>query len=148
LRNLLTGSVLAALQQGNLLEELYALVSAGADPTPDYERRLADATKQFMDGALSNIMQQKTGRQSGHQNHDEVGKKKIPVLWIRITLMRVRILIFYFMRIRIRLFTLMRIRIRLFTLMRIRILASNKRGLNPLKKCLNRLIFHTFLLDI
>ncbi len=60
------------------------------------------------------------------------------MLWIRITLVRVRILIFYFMRIRIR----------LFTLMRIRILASNKRGLKPLKKCLNRLIFHTFWLDI
>ncbi len=117
-RNLLAGSVLTALQQGNMFEELYALVSAGADPTPDYERRLADAKKEFMEGALSVLMQQKTGQQSGHHNHDEVGKK-IPVLWIRITLMRVRILIFYFMRIRIR----------LFTLMRIRILASNKRGL-------------------
>jgi hypothetical protein len=83
-RNLLTGSILAALQQGNLFEELYALVSAGGDPTPDYERRLAAATKEFMEGALSFLMQQKTGQQSGHQNHGEVGKK-IPVLWIRIT---------------------------------------------------------------
>jgi hypothetical protein len=77
-RNLLAGSVLTALQQGNLFEELYALVSAGADPTPDYERRLADATKEFMEGALSFLMQQKTGQQSGHQNHGEVGKKKYP----------------------------------------------------------------------
>jgi hypothetical protein len=70
---MLTGSVVAALQQGNLFEELDALVSAGADPTPDYERRLAAATKQFMEGALSYIMQQKTGQQSGQRNHDKVG---------------------------------------------------------------------------
>jgi hypothetical protein len=67
-KNLLAGSVLAALQQGNLFEELDALVNAGANPTPEYERRLAAATKQFMEGALSYIMQQ-----SGQRNHDKVG---------------------------------------------------------------------------
>ncbi len=45
------------------------------------------------------------------------------------------------MRIRIRLFTMMRIRIR------IQILASKKR-LKPLKKCSNRLIFHTFRIQL
>ncbi len=67
------------------------------------------------------------------------------MLRIRITLMRTWI--------RILLVTLMWIRILplgmilLFTLMRIRILASKKR-LRTLKKYSNRLIFHTFWLDI
>jgi hypothetical protein len=59
--------------------------------------------------------------------------KVLPVLWIRITLTRIRIRLITLMRIRIQIFYLMRIRIRLFTLMRIRIqtLASLKKASNP-----------------
>jgi hypothetical protein len=67
-----------------------------------------------------------------------------PVLRIRITLMRFRIRI-TFMRFRILLVILMLIRFLTFTLMRIRILASKKK-LQTLKKCSDRLIFHTFWL--
>jgi hypothetical protein len=72
---------------------------------------------------------------------------RITLMWIRmririllITLMRIRNLIFYLVLIRIRLFTLMRI------LIRIQILASKMA--QTLEKGLNRLIFHTFWLDI
>ncbi len=58
--------------------------------------------------------------------HNVMNKRYNSGLWMRITLMRIRIQLFTLMRIRIRiqLFALMRIRIRiqLFTLMRIQIL--------------------------
>jgi hypothetical protein len=63
----------------------------------------------------------------GEPADHEVGQES--VLWIRITLMQIRIqritLMRNWTRIRIRIFYLMRIRIRLFTLMRIQILAPN-----------------------
>jgi hypothetical protein len=67
-----------------------------------------------------------------------------------IALMRTRILIFYLMRIRI-LFDLDADPDRdptfHFTLMQIRIqILASKYSLKPLKKCSNRLIFHTFWL--
>ncbi len=79
----------------------------------------------------------------------------IPVLRIRITLKRIRILLVILMWILIRILLvtlmLMRIRIRIlpFTLIQIRIrILDFKYRLKTLKNCSNRLIFHTFWLVI
>ncbi len=66
---------------------------------------------------------------------------RLPVLRIRITVMRIRIRLVTLIGIRILPFTLMRFRIR------VRIL-SYKYRLKTLKKCSNRFIFHTFWLHL